>query len=45
MELEKVLSIIKEGSGIHFDPKLTQIFLDNIDKFLEIKDKFPDESN
>ena len=45
MKLEKVLSIIKEGSGIHFDPKLTQIFLDNIDKFLEIKDKFPDESN
>ena len=40
MPLHKVLKIIQESAGSHFDPKLTKLFLDNIDKFLEIKNKY-----
>ena len=42
MPLEKVLSIMKKDAGTHFDPKLIDIFLDNIDKFLEIKALYQD---
>ena len=37
MPLEKVLDIMKKDAGTHFDPKLIELFLANIDKFLEIK--------
>lgn len=40
--LEETLSILNEGRGKHFDPKLLDIFIDNIDKVLEIKDHFKD---
>ncbi len=33
-----VLSYMKEMSGTHFDPKLIEIFFDNIDEFLKIYD-------
>jgi len=39
MPLEKVLSIMKQDAGTHFDPNLIELFLSNIDAFLEIKDK------
>jgi len=42
MPLEKVLSIMKKNAGTHFDPELIDIFLDNIDKFLEIKALYKD---
>ena len=42
MPLEKVLSIMKQDAGTHFDPELIDIFLDNIDKFLEIKALYKD---
>ncbi|MEA2110559.1 MAG: response regulator [Campylobacterota bacterium] len=45
MPLEKTLSIMKESSGEHFDPVLLNLFLDNLDDFLEIRDKFPDDDN
>jgi len=35
---EEVLKFIKDMSAKHFDPKLVDIFFDNIDKFLEIYD-------
>lgn len=38
--LEQSLDIIKEGSGRHFDPKVVQAFLDNIEKFLAVKAQF-----
>lgn len=41
--LEKTLSIMKEGSGEHFDPKLLDLFIDNIDQFLAIQAELPDE--
>ena len=42
MPLEKVLSIMKQDAGSHFDPNLIKLFLDNLDEFLEIKQKHED---
>ncbi len=41
-ELEKILELFKNESGKHFDPKLVDIFLNNLDKFLIIRDKYQD---
>ena len=40
--LEKILDLLKEGRGTHFDATLVNLFLDNIDKFLEIQQKYKD---
>ena len=40
--LEKTLKILEEGKFIHFDPELIDLFLKNIDQFLEIQTAFPD---
>ena len=40
--LEKTLQIMKEGRGTHFDPKLLDLLIDNVDKFLEIQKALPD---
>jgi response regulator RpfG family c-di-GMP phosphodiesterase len=40
--LEDVLQYISEERGCHFDPKLVDIFMDNLDEILLICDKFPD---
>jgi len=45
MPLERVLEIMKQDAGVHFDPELTQLFLDNLDQFLEIKEKYKDDDN
>ena len=39
-ELEKILNLFKEQKGKHFDPKLIELFFDNIDKFLNIRNRF-----
>jgi len=39
---EDIFQYFKEQSGKHFDPKLIDIFFDNIDEFLKIRDKFKD---
>jgi HD-GYP domain-containing protein (c-di-GMP phosphodiesterase class II) len=39
---EKIFNLFKEERGKQFDPKLVDLFFDNIDKFLEIRDKFAD---
>ena len=41
-DLEKILNLFKEEKGKHFDPKLVELFLNNLDKFLLIRDKFQD---
>ena len=38
-EMEKVLEFIKEQRGKHFDPKLVDIFFDNLDDILKIKEE------
>jgi len=40
--LDKIISLFKRETGKHFDPLLTELFLDNLDKFLVIRDKFVD---
>jgi len=42
MPLEKVLSIMKSDAGTHFDPELIELFLNNLDSFLEIKETYKD---
>ncbi len=44
-ELDRILDYLKEESGKYFDPKLVDIFLDNIDQFLEIRETYKDEFN
>ena len=33
---------MKDGEGSHFDPILLNLFIDNLDSFLEIRDSFTD---
>ena len=41
-ELDRILELFREESGKHFDPKLVKLFLDNLDSFLHIRDRFKD---
>lgn len=38
--LEEALKEIKNGSGVHFDPDLVDIFPSNLDPVLEIKEAY-----
>ncbi len=38
--MEKILDLFKEGRGTHFDPNLIDLFFDNLDEFLSIRDSF-----
>ncbi len=40
--LDRILELFKEEKGKHFDPNLIDVFLENLDEFLEIKDKYKD---
>ena len=39
---EKIFNLFKEEKGKHFDPKLVDIFFENLDEFLKIREKFKD---
>lgn len=39
---ERIFSLFKEERGRHFDPVLIDIFFENINQFLAIRDKFQD---
>jgi len=41
-DLERILKLFEEEKGKHFDPKLVELFLNNLDRFLLIQDKFKD---
>jgi response regulator RpfG family c-di-GMP phosphodiesterase len=41
-ELEKILTLFKDERGKHFDPQLVDLFINNLDSFLKIRDKFKD---
>ncbi|QAR32854.1 HD domain-containing protein [Geovibrio thiophilus] len=41
-ELEKILNLLKEESGQHFDPSLVKVFFDNLDKFIAVRDTYKD---
>ncbi|MEA3554891.1 MAG: HD domain-containing protein, partial [Campylobacterota bacterium] len=39
---EKIFNLFKEERAKHFDPKLVDIFFDNLEEFLKIRDTFKD---
>jgi putative two-component system response regulator len=41
--VEKSTAIMKQGRGKHFDPTILDLFINNLDVFLAIKERFPDE--
>jgi len=41
-KLEEIINLFKTERGKHFDPKLVDLFLENLDTFLEIRDRFQD---
>lgn len=40
--LEDILKLFNEQKGKHFDPNLIDLFMNNLDEFLEIKDRLKD---
>ncbi|MGB0834289.1 MAG: HD domain-containing phosphohydrolase [Psychrobium sp.] len=40
--LEKILNLFREERGKHFDPRLIDLMMDNLDRFLEIRDRYQD---
>ena len=40
--LEKIVNLFQEERGEHFDPELTDLFLENLEEFLEIRDSHKD---
>jgi len=41
-ELDTILDLFREQRGIHFDPHLVDLFLENLDDFLLIRDNYLD---
>ncbi len=42
-ELERILKTLKKDKGTHFDPILVELLLDNLDEFLQIRNRFRDD--
>lgn len=40
---EQIVSFFEEEKGKHFDPELTELFLNNVDKFYKIQTKYEDD--
>lgn len=40
--LEKILNLFREERGKHFDPRLIDLMMNNLDRFLEIRDRYKD---
>ncbi|MGF1695134.1 two-component system response regulator [Vibrio lamellibrachiae] len=40
--VERTLTLLREEKGQHFDPSLVDLFLDNLDEIIEIKNRFKD---
>ncbi len=43
--LEQVITTLRQEAGAHFDPRLTQLLLDNLDQFLHIRHTYWDEGD
>ena len=41
-EDEKIFELLRDEKDKHFDPKLIDLFFENIDKFIEIRDRYKD---
>ncbi len=42
-DLERIFKLLKEERGKHFDPHLIDVFFDNLDAILEVREKFQDK--
>ncbi|MCG3659903.1 PAS domain S-box protein [Aliarcobacter butzleri] len=42
--LENILELFRNEKGKHFDPKLIDIFIENLDQFLAIRDSYKDNN-
>nr|WP_246283180.1 DUF3369 domain-containing protein [Marinifaba aquimaris] len=40
--IDKVLALLEEEKGQHFDPRLVELFIDNIEEVIKIMDDYPD---
>ncbi|PHR53392.1 MAG: hypothetical protein COA44_15320 [Arcobacter sp.] len=40
---EGIFKLFKEESGSHFDPRLIELFFENLDEFKKVRDSFKDE--
>lgn len=40
--LDKILELFHAEKGKQFDPKLTEVFLENLDDFIKVKEAYPD---
>jgi PAS domain S-box-containing protein len=43
-ELDKILDFFRNQTGKHFEPKLVDIFMNNLDEFLKIRDMYEDST-
>ena len=39
---ERIFDLFKEQRGLHFDPKLIDIFFENLEDFLKVREQFKD---
>ena len=40
--LDKVLALVREERGVHFDPTLVDLFFESLPEFLAIRERYPD---
>jgi HD-GYP domain-containing protein (c-di-GMP phosphodiesterase class II) len=43
--IEDVIALIRDESGKQFDPEMTALLLSNVDEFLEIRERYPDDES
>ena len=43
--IEKILEIMEEGRGQFFDPRLLQLFMDNLQQFIDIREALKDQQD
>jgi len=41
---EQIFNLIRFERGKHFDPELVDLFFNNLEQFMVIRETFPDES-
>jgi response regulator RpfG family c-di-GMP phosphodiesterase len=42
-DIDLILNLFQEGKGTHFDPVLVELFLNNLNEFIAIKNSYPNE--
>lgn len=42
-ELDRILTLFREERGRHFDPQLVDVFMEELPRILEVRDRYRDE--